>query len=199
MGALPLVFTSGWASGVNAYATVLVLGLLGRFAGFGDVPQALQRTDVLIIAGILALVEFFADKIPYVDSVWDTISTVIRPVAGAVIGALMANAQGDLVTITLASVGGLTALVSHLVRASLRLAINTSPEPASNIAASAGGEVAVVGMTTFAVLNPIPAAIVAGILLIIGIVLAVLAARQIRRGWRRLRHWRERRAVGPPA
>ncbi|MDO5499816.1 MAG: DUF4126 domain-containing protein, partial [Propionibacteriaceae bacterium] len=92
MEVLPLVFTSGWASGLNAYATVLVLGLLGRLAGFDAVPDGLQRTDVLIVAGILALMEFFADKIPYVDSVWDAISTVIRPVAGATIGALMAGA-----------------------------------------------------------------------------------------------------------
>ena len=99
MELLPLTFASGWTSGINAYLTVLVLGLLGRFAGFEDVPAGLQRTDVLIVAGVLALIEFVADKIPYVDSVWDVASTVVRPAAGAVIGALIAGANGDLLTL----------------------------------------------------------------------------------------------------
>ncbi|MDO5682340.1 MAG: DUF4126 domain-containing protein, partial [Propionibacteriaceae bacterium] len=136
MEVLPLAFTSGWASGLNAYATVLALGLLGRFAGLDAVPEGLQRTDVLIIAGVLALIEFFADKIPYVDTIWDGLSTILRPVAGATIGALFAGAQGDLMTVGLAAVGGVTALISHVVKASLRMAINTSPEPVTNIGAS---------------------------------------------------------------
>ena len=92
MELLGLTFASGWTSGINAYATVLVLGLLGRFAGVADVPAGFQRTDVLVVMGLLALLEFFADKIPYLDSVWDAISTFIRPVAGALIGALLAGA-----------------------------------------------------------------------------------------------------------
>lgn len=194
MEMLPLAFTSGWASGLNAYATVLVLGLLGRFLGVDQVPDGLQRTDVLVVAGVLALVEFFADKIPYVDSLWDGVSTVVRPVAGAAIGALMAGAQGDVWTVTLASVGGITALVSHLVKASLRLAVNTSPEPASNIALSLGEDTAAVGLTSLAVLYPVPAAVVAGVLLVTGIVVAVLLLRRIRRGWQALRRWRDARA-----
>lgn len=94
MELLPLTFASGWASGINAYATVFVLGLLGRFLNTGGVPEGFQRTDVLIIMGVLALVEIVADKVPVVDSVWDVPSTVIRPIAGAVIGALIAGAQG---------------------------------------------------------------------------------------------------------
>ena len=81
--ALPLAFTTGWASGINAYACVLMLGLLGRFAGVEEVPDALTRTDVMIAAAALFAVEFVADKIPYVDSAWDTISTLIRPTVGA--------------------------------------------------------------------------------------------------------------------
>src|SRR5918998_1105421 len=161
MELLPLAFTSGWTSGINAYATVLILGLPGRFAGVDEVPSGLQRTDVLLAAGVLTVVEFVADKIPYVDSVWDGVSTIVRPIAGAVVGVLLAGGQGDLVTITLASVGGVTALVSHLVKAGLRLAINTSPEPASNIGASLAGDISVAGVTTLAVLNPVPAAIIA--------------------------------------
>jgi hypothetical protein len=189
MELLPLAFTSGWTSGINAYATVLILGLLGRFAGVEEIPAGLQRTDVLIVAGVLTLVEVVADKIPYVDSIWDGVSTIVRPVAGAVVGVLLAGGQGDLVTITLASVGGVTALVSHLVKASLRLAINTSPEPASNIGASVAGDLSVAGLTTLAVLYPIPAAVIAGILLLAGIVLTVAALSRVRRGWRAFRSW----------
>lgn len=200
MEMLPAVFASGWASGVNAYATAFILGALGRFLGVGGVPEGLQRTDVLIIVGVLAAVELVADKIPYIDSTWDAISTVIRPIAGAVIGALFAGAQGDLMTITLASVGGLTALVSHLTKAGLRLAINTSPEPVTNVAASVSGDVAVAGVASLAMLAPTVAAVIAGVLLLTGVALTWFAARRIKRGWRALQRWRAgRRAADPPA
>ena len=189
MELLPLAFTAGWTSGINAYATVLALGLLGRFAGLDTVPAGLQRTDVLVIAGVLAAVEFVADKIPYVDSVWDTASTIVRPIAGAVIGALLGGATGELATITLATVGGVTALLSHLVKAGLRLAVNTSPEPASNIGASLAGDVTVVGLTTLAVIFPVVAAVIAAFLLVLGIVVATLAMSRIRRGYRAFRRW----------
>jgi hypothetical protein len=197
MELLPLTFTTGWTSGINAYATVLVLGLLGRFAGVDSVPEGLQRTDVLIIAGVLAIVEFVAYKIPYVDSVWDVVSTIIRPITGAAIGALLAGATGDLLTITLAAVGGVTALASHLVKAGLRLAINTSPEPASNIGASLLGDIVVVSLTTVAVLFPVLAATIAAILLVLGIVLTVLVMSRIRRGYRAFRRWLSRDRHSP--
>ena len=161
MELLPMTFASGWASGINAYATVFILGLLGRYAGTGGVPEGFMRTDVLIIMGVLALLELIADKIPVVDSIWDVPSTAIRPIAGAVIGALIAGANGDLLTISLAAVGGVTALLSHLSKAGIRLAVNTSPEPVSNVAASVAGDVGVVSVATLAVLFPVTAAIVA--------------------------------------
>ena len=183
MELLPMTFASGWASGINAYATVFILGLLGRYAGTGGVPEGFMRTDVLIIMGVLALLELIADKIPVVDSIWDVPSTVIRPVAGAVIGALIAGAQGDLLTISLAAVGGVTALLSHLSKAGIRLAINTSPEPASNVAASVAGDVGVVSVTTRAVLLPVVAASIALVLLIIMMWLAWVLMSRIKRGW----------------
>ncbi|PKQ32924.1 MAG: DUF4126 domain-containing protein [Actinobacteria bacterium HGW-Actinobacteria-2] len=194
MELVALTFASGWTSGINAYATVLVLGLLGRFAGVADVPAGLQRTDVLIVVGILAALEFFADKIPYLDSIWDGISTFIRPIAGAVIGALIAGANGDLLTLTLASLGGVTALLSHAVKSGLRLAVNTSPEPASNLGASLTGDVAVVSVASLAALYPVPAAIIAGILLLATIVLLIFAFTRIRKGWRALGNWMTKRA-----
>lgn len=183
MELLPMTFASGWASGINAYATVFILGLLGRYAGTGGVPEGFMRTDVLIIMGVLALLEVVADKIPVVDSIWDVPSTVIRPIAGAVIGALIAGANGDLLTISLAAVGGVTALLSHLSKAGIRLAVNTSPEPVSNVAASVAGDVGVVSVATLAVLFPVTAAIVAAILLAIMMWLAWTLMSRIKRGW----------------
>jgi hypothetical protein len=93
------------------------------------------------------------------------------------------------VTLTLASVGGVTALVSHLVKAGLRLAINTSPEPASNIGASLAGDVSVAGVTAFAVLNPAVAAVLVAVLLVAGIWLTIAAMGRVRRGWGAYRRW----------
>ncbi len=199
MEALPLAFTTGWASGINAYACVLMLGLLGRFAGVEEVPDALTRTDVMIAAGVLFAVEFVADKIPYVDSAWDTISTLIRPTVGAVIAALIANDSATLHQAVIVATGGLTALTSHLIKASLRLAVNTSPEPVTNIAVSSGEDVAVAGMVSLAVVYPWLAAVIAAILLILGAVTVFFAIRAIRRGLAKYRAWREGRTRGTPA
>ena len=112
---LPWVFTSGWASGVNAYAVVLLLGLFGRFGHAPEVPAALERTDVLLAAALLFAVELVADKIPYVDSAWDAIHTVVRPVIGAAVAALLAGHAGTLQQALAAGAGGATALASHAV------------------------------------------------------------------------------------
>jgi hypothetical protein len=192
MEALPLAFTAGWASGINAYASVLILGLLGRFAHVEEVPDALGRTDVLIAAGVLFAFEFVADKIPYVDSAWDTISTLIRPTVGAVIAALIAGDADTLQQAIVIATGGLTALVSHLIKASLRLAVNTSPEPVTNIAVSSGEDVAVASVVTLAAFHPEIALIIAAILLVIGLLGVYLAWKLIRRGLARFRAWRAR-------
>ncbi|MBA2769828.1 MAG: DUF4126 domain-containing protein [Sporichthyaceae bacterium] len=184
---LPLVFTSGWASGVNAYATVLLLGLLGRFAGVDAVPAGLERTDVLVAAAVLYAVEFVADKIPYVDSTWDAVHTAIRPTVGAVIGLLVAGDADSLETAVLSATGGVTALVSHLVKTGLRLAVNTSPEPASNIAVSVAEDFSVAGLIALVVAAPWVAAGIALVLLLTGVLLVVLLASRIRRGLRRRR------------
>lgn len=194
---LPAAFASGWASGINAWGTVLVLGVLGRFAGVEGIPAGFQRTDVLIAVGILCAIEVVADKIPYVDSVWDSVSTIVRPLAGAAIGALYAGASGDLATITLAAVGGVTALVSHLTKAGIRLAVNTSPEPFTNVAASAAGDVAVTGVATLVALAPVAAAVVVALLLAVGLVALYAIASRAQRGWAALRRWLDRRRPTP--
>ena len=195
MELLPVVLASGWASGINAYLVVLVLGLIGRFGQVAEIPLGLTRTDVLVVAAILYVVELVADKIPYFDSLWDAVSTAIRPTVGAVIGLLMAQDAPTLQTAILAAAGGAAALTSHLVKGGLRLIINTSPEPASNIAVSVGEDVAVAGVTTLAVLNPGLALAIAALLLVTGILLLVLLWSRVLRGWRRFRAWRARRAA----
>lgn len=200
---LPLVFTSGWASGINAYAVVLLLGLFGATGLSDEVPEALQRTDVLIAAGVLFLIEAVADKVPYVDNVWDSVHTVIRPVAGAVVAALLAGESGSLPELAAGAVGGSTALMSHLVKAGTRMAVNTSPEPFSNIAISTGEDLAVAGVITFAMFHPVAAAVIAAVLLALGIWLLVFLASRIRRFLRRRAQRREERRLaaegGPPA
>jgi hypothetical protein len=195
MEALPLAVTAGWASGVNAYACVLILGLLGRFAGAGDVPHALTTTPVLIAAGVLFAFEFVADKIPYIDSAWDAISTVIRPTIGAILAALLSGQASTLHQAIIATTGGVVALLSHTVKSSLRLAINTSPEPVTNIAASSGEDVAVAGVMSLAAFHPVAAMIIAGVLLIVGLIAVYFAFRFVRRGYVRFRAWRERRST----
>lgn len=192
MEALALTFSSGWASGVNAYLVVLVLGISDRVGSLDQVPDVLGRWDVLTAAAFLYAMEFVADKIPYVDSTWDAISTAIRPTAGAVIGVLLAGDASSLDQAVLGVVGGGTALLSHLVKAGSRLAINTSPEPVSNVLASLLEDAAVLGVVWFALEQPRAAALVAGVLLAVGLVVLLLLARVVRRGWRR---WKRRDPV----
>ncbi|WP_030807616.1 DUF4126 domain-containing protein [Streptomyces sp. NRRL S-337] len=205
MSVLPLVFTSGWASGINAYAVVLLLGLLGTAGVTDDVPAALQRPDVLIVAGVLFLVEAIADKVPYVDSVWDAVHTVVRPVAGGVVAALLAGHDGSLPELAAGAVGGSTALLSHLVKAGTRIAVNTSPEPASNIVLSLLEDLGVAGIVVFAVFHPVIAASLAALLLLTGIVVIVMLWSRIRRYLRRRRARREEKRLAaagagvPPA
>ncbi|MET9217894.1 DUF4126 domain-containing protein [Streptomyces sp. NPDC088197] len=200
MSVLPLVFTSGWASGINAYAVVLLLGVMGRAGITDEVPLSLQRTDVLLIAAALFLCEAVADKIPYVDSAWDAVHTVIRPVAGAVVAALLAGQSGSLSELAAGAVGGSTALASHLVKAGTRLAVNTSPEPASNIVVSLAEDLGVASIVTFALFHPLPAAIIAAVLLVLGMTVVLLLLSRIRRALRRRRERRERKnRNGTPA
>ncbi len=197
MGALAFVFSSGWASGLNCYLVVLVLGIADRVHDTPQVPNVLQRWDVLGVAAFMFAMEFVADKIPYIDSTWDAISTAIRPTAGAVVGVLIAGQADSLNGAVAAVVGGGTALLSHGVKAGTRLAINTSPEPLSNIAASISEDLAVLGVVWFAIQHPRAAAAVAAVLLAGGLVLLYAVAKLVRRGWRRWKG-KDLRTAGQP-
>lgn len=172
-----------------------MLGLLGR-AGIGEVPDQLQSDPVIAVAGVMYLIEFVTDKVPYVDNLWDAVHTLVRPaIAGAIGGAYGVDADLDSMDEAFAVGGsGVTALASHTVKATLRLGINTSPEPLSNIFVSLGEDIAVAGVTVLLVENPEIAAVIAAIFLVTGIALVVLLAKWIRRGWKR----RQERRRGPP-
>ncbi len=196
MELLPWVFTSGWASGINAYLVVLILGGADRLFALEQVPDALQRTDVLVVAGVLFAVDMVADKVPYVDSTWDAVHTAIRPAIGAALGALIAGDASSVEQAIAATAGGVTALASHAVKAGLRAAVNTSPEPASNVAVSVGEDAAVASVVSLAILAPWVAAGIAAILLFVGTTVVIVLMRRIL-SWRRTR--RERQAGSEPA
>lgn len=205
MGLLPLVFTTGWASGVNAYGVVLAMGLLGRLGLVHGAPPQLGHTPVLAAAAVMFALEFVADKIPYVDSAWDALHTVIRPPLAALVAGLIghdagaAHTAGTLNTALAALVGGGTALASHLVKASLRLAVNTSPEPFSNILVSLGEDLAVILLVVLALAHPWASAGIAAALLAAGALFAAAVFKLVRRGWRAVRARRGRTGRGPGA
>jgi hypothetical protein len=188
--AVGLLAGTGWASGVNLYAVVTLLGIFGRVGIADDIPAFLMRTDVLVVAGALFLVEFVVDKVPYLDDLWDVVHTVIRPAGAATLGVLLA---GDGISDVAAALGsGGLAFASHAVKATTRVAVNTSPEPVTTGVVSLAEDGLVAGVVALAVTNPVLALVVVGVLLVLGGVLMVLVIRSARRG---LSRWRERRAA----
>ncbi|HKX74526.1 MAG TPA: DUF4126 domain-containing protein [Acidimicrobiia bacterium] len=192
---LGLVAGSGWASGLNLYLVSLLLGISGR-VGWADVPSVLQRTDVMIVSGVLFAVEFAADKIPYLDNVWDAIHTVVRPLGAAALGAVLAGESESIGTALGAIVAGSLALSAHSAKATTRAAVNTSPEPFSNIVLSLFEDGLVAGLVALAVLYPWAALAVAIVLAILATWLTVTLFGALRRLWRR---WGRRLDRTPPA
>jgi hypothetical protein len=165
---LSLAFGSAWTSGINLYATVTVLGLLQKF-GFAKLPGGLDVLDnwwIIGVAAALYAIEFFADKIPYVDSIWDVIHTFIRVPAGLIV-AYAATADLDpSITIPAALIGGGLALSSHGTKAAVRVGANLSPEPVSNWVLSLVEDVIAFIGTLLAVFAPVLIAIVLAIFVI---------------------------------
>ena len=169
---IALTLGVAWASGINLYAAILVMGIMGA-GGYTELPESLsvlQDPMVLVAAGVMYFVEFFADKIPGVDSGWDAIHTFIRIPAGAMlaVGAAQGSEINQAAEIAAALLGGSLAATSHLTKASTRLVINTSPEPVTNWTASIAEDLAVVGGLWTALNYPL--------LFIVFIVLFVLLA-----------------------
>ena len=169
---LALAAALGWASGFRLYAAVFLTGAAG-YMGWVDLPpgrQIRQHPGVLLASGFMVFVEFFADKIPFVDSIWDAIHTVIRIPAGAALAAGALGADNQAMGWIAAILGGSLAATSHATKMTTRAAVNTSPEPFSNMAVSLAEDGLVVFMLWLSATHPVAF----GILLVVSIVLAVI-------------------------
>src|SRR5947199_5119188 len=152
-------------AGINLYLTVFVSGLAIHFHWITLAPayhslEVLGEPAIIIISGILYFLEFLADKIPWVDSAWDAVHTVIRPIGGALLAIQVLGHPSPAFTVIVALLAGGSSLVTHTAKSATRLATTTSPEPFSNIALSFGEDIAVVGGLALIYHNPIVALVV---------------------------------------
>jgi len=155
--ALGLAFGAGFSSGLNLYATIATLGLLQRF-GVIHLPPSLEIVSHPVVLGIavaLYVIEFFADKIPYVDTIWDTVHTFVRPPAAAVIAYGATTSVAPEWRWAAALLAGGVALTAHGTKASARAAVNAVPEPFSNWVLSFGEDLLAVWLTWFATAHPV--------------------------------------------
>lgn len=180
---LGLALGAAWTAGINLYATVAVLGLLQRF-GFAELPGGLDILGNWWLIGLalfLYSIEFVADKVPYVDSIWDAVHTFVRVPAGAV---LALSATTNLPTgaqIAALLLGGSLALSTHGTKATLRATANASPEPFTNWALSLTEDVFAIGAIIFAVFNPVAILAVIFIFLLVFAWIAPKVVRRVRR------------------
>lgn len=182
MELIPTVISAGYAAGLNAYGTVALLGLLGR-VGFGEVPEPLTSDGIIIGAAVMYAIEFVTDKVPYLDNTWDLIHTLVRPAIGSAIGVEFAELDrvtGAEEALAGAGAGG-TALTSHAIKAGMRLGINASPEPFSNILVSLAEDGVVAVVIALALKEPLIALALVVVLIAIGIGVVLLLRRAIRR------------------
>ena len=181
--AIPLAF----AAGLNVYATVAVIGLCAHY-NLVALPEQFRAFDnpiVIIVALGMYAIEFVADKIPWVDSIWDAIHTVVRPIGGAFIAVTALGDASPAATVVAALVGGSVALTTHVTKAGTRAAANTTPEPFSNWLLSLGEDVLAVSISYGALSHPVIALTVAAILLIVIVACASFLIRAIRRRFTR--------------
>ena len=168
------------------YLVTFVVGLGMKF-GWVALPDQLQMLDVLAnnwiigIAGAGALAEFFADKIAWVDSAWDTVHSVIRPLGGALLSLAIVDAGDPTWQVGSFLLGGGAALLAHAGKAGARAMVNASPEPVSNVVVSTGEDVATAGLLALAIANPIVALVIALVLVILSLWLVFAARRALRR------------------
>lgn len=180
-----------FAAGINLYATVAILGLAKRY-GWVELPEQFRVFDndlVITVALVMYAIEFVADKVPWVDSVWDAVHTAIRPIGGAVIAVTTLGDASPTVQGLVALLGGALATGTHLTKAGTRAAANTSPEPFSNWILSLLEDVFVIGLSALALQYPVAAAVV----VIIGVVMIALFATWIIRALKR--RWSSRATV----
>jgi uncharacterized protein DUF4126 len=176
-----------FAAGINLYATVAILGLAERY-GWVALPEQYRAFDndyVIGAAIVLYVIEFVADKVPWLDSIWDAIHTVVRPIGGALIAVTTLGEASPTAQTLVALLGGTLAAGTHFTKAGTRAVANTSPEPFSNWILSVSEDLFVVGLSTLALKYPLAAALV----VVVGVVLIVMFAawivRAIKRRWGR--------------
>jgi hypothetical protein len=188
---LALAAALGWASGIRLYAVVFVTGLAGWMAWLPLPPglQVLQHPALLFGSGFMLFVEFFADKIPGLDSLWDLVHSVIRVPAGAALAAGVFGADSATMGVLAGVLGGSLAATSYATKATTRAAVNTSPEPFSNILVSLMEDGLVMGMLWLATNHPVAFAVALAIVLALSVVLLVLLLQFLRAIWRRVRTW----------
>lgn len=174
-----------FAAGINLYATVAILGLASRY-GWVQLPEQFRVFDNDIVIGLallLYVVEFFADKIPWVDSLWDAVHTVIRPIGGALIAVTTLGDASPTMEGLVALMGGTLAAGSHFTKAGTRAVANTSPEPFSNWILSITEDLFVVGLGFIALKYPTIAALVVIVAVVLMILFATSIIRAVRRRW----------------
>ena len=179
---LALAAALGWASGIRLYLVVLLTGLTGYF-GWVPLPSGLHllaHPVVLAVSGFMVFIEFFADKIPGLDSLWDMVHTVIRIPAGAALAAGVFGGDHAVMALVAALLGGGFAATAHAAKATTRAAINTSPEPFSNVGASLVEDSLVPAGLWLAVANPL-------VFVVLFVLVLILSVWLIRKSWRFLR------------
>jgi hypothetical protein len=187
--ALSLAMGTAWTSGINLYATVAALGIASR-AELIQLPpdlQVLGHPAVIAIACIMYFIEFFADKVPYVDSGWDALHTFIRVPAGAILAARSLGDMNPALELVAVLAGGSIALAAHGTKAATRLAINASPEPFSNWAASVAEDISVFGSIWLMFNHPVIMMILVLVFLALVVWLMPKIFRFVKRGFQALR------------
>lgn len=183
---IALASTVSLLAGWRLYLVTLAVGLAMKF-GWIALPEQLHALDVLAnnwiigIAGVGTLAEFFADKLAWVDSLWDAVHSVARPVGGALLSMAIIDGGDPAWQVGSLLLGGGAALLAHAGKAGARALVNASPEPFSNVIVSTGEDVATAGLLGLAIANPIAAALIALILVILSIWLVLAARRLLRR------------------
>ena len=180
----------GWASGLRLYAVLFLTGLAG-YLGWVDLPAGLHLLEsplMLGASGLMLFIEFFADKIPGVDTLWDTVHTLIRIPAGAALAAAVFGVDQSAWAAVAALLGGGLAATSHIAKATTRAAVNTSPEPFSNLAMSLMGDAAVPGALWLAFMHPVLALVAVALATLSMVAITLLLMKFLRALWSRLRH-----------
>ena len=176
-----------FAAGINLYATVAILGLASRY-GWVSLPEQYRVFDNDLIIGValtLYVIEFFADKIPWVDSIWDAIHTAIRPIGGAVIAVQTLGDASPAMETLVGLMGGTLAASTHFTKAGTRAVANASPEPFTNWLLSFAEDVFVVSLGFIALKYPLLATIIVLVALVLIVTFAAWIVRAVKRRWRR--------------